>query len=108
MPIRLKKSRRMNKALKYIASLSGGGYIFLFVAYILSVGVFDRAYTEEEAYIYDSHGKRDPFLPLVGITSKVIESLEDVMSIEDVNLQGLAFKPYGKKVAKVNGVLIKE
>lgn len=74
------------------------------------------AYTQETC-IYDARGKRDPFVPLVGIApppeeKKIIESLEDIVSIEDarlyVRLQGIAHDTSGKKVAILNGEMVKE
>ena len=61
-----------------------------------------------DVFVYDSHGKRDPFVPLVGVTAQTIESLEDIMCIEDVSLQGIAHDSGGKRVAIINGELIKE
>ena len=62
----------------------------------------------EEAFIYESQGKRDPFVPLVGVNIKSAGSLEDVLSIEDVMLQGLAVDSAGKRAAIMNGEMIKE
>jgi len=64
----------------------------------------------EEAYIYDSHGKRDPFVTLVGITTlrQAVETLEDITSIEDIILQGIAVGAGGKKIVILNGEMMKE
>ena len=64
-------------------------------------------YSEEE-YVYDSRGRRDPFVPLLGVTSGTVESLDDVISIDDINLQGIASDSAGKKAAIINGEMIKE
>ena len=65
-------------------------------------------FAEEEAYVYDSRGKRDPFIPLVGVAVTTVSSLDDVMSIEDVKLQGVASNAAGVQVAIINGEMIKE
>lgn len=65
-------------------------------------------FAEEEAYVYDSRGKRDPFIPLVGVAVTTVGSLEDVMSIEDVKLQGVASNAAGVQIAIINGEMIKE
>jgi len=62
----------------------------------------------EEAYIYDNRGKRDPFVPLVGVKVNIADSLEDVMNIDDVYLQGVAIDSKGARVAILNGEMIKE
>jgi len=64
-------------------------------------------YAQEE-YIYDSRGRRDPFVPLLGVTSSAMGSLDDVMGIDDVNLQGIASDSQGKKAAIINGEMIRE
>jgi len=59
-------------------------------------------------YKYDSRGKRDPFVPLVGATSsKSVHSIEDIISIEDVDLQGVASDSRGRTSAIINGEMIK-
>ena len=56
---------------------------------------------------YESHGKRDPFVPLVGIESPAVSSLEDITSIGEVKLEGIASNPGGKSVAILNGEIVK-
>jgi len=87
-----------------------------FIICLLYIVICNTAYTQE-TYIYDAGDKRDPFVPLVGIArmaegKKIIESLEDIMSIEDVRLyvrlQGIAHDTTGKKVAILNGEMVEE
>lgn len=75
---------------------------------ILYIVICRPAVAEEGLFTYNHHGKRDPFVPLVGVTARAFESLEDIMSIEDVNLQGIAVDSSGKKVAILNGEMVKE
>ena len=63
----------------------------------------------EDAYAYDRRGKRDPFIPLVGVTSKISAgSIADILSIEDVDLQGIAGDSGGRMFAIINGDVITE
>ena len=63
----------------------------------------------EEAYTYDAGGKRDPFVPLVGVDlGHSVESLEDIISIEDVNLQGIGVDSKGRRAVIINGEMVKE
>ena len=82
----------------------------LLAVIFLLVSLCMMSYAEEGTFIYDSHGMRDPFVPLLGIATKkrTIESLEDIASIEDVNLQGLAYDSAGKRTAIINGEMIRE
>ncbi|MGB2705423.1 MAG: hypothetical protein WBC74_00975 [Candidatus Omnitrophota bacterium] len=78
---------------------------------VILILLTSTAYAEEkqpQSHIYDHRGKRDPFIPLVGVTSGKIESLEDIMSIEDVSLQGIASDSTGKKAVIINGEMVKE
>lgn len=59
-------------------------------------------------YQYNHRGKRDPFIPLVGIASSSAGSIEDIMGIDDVDLQGTARDAAGKKLAIINGEMINE
>lgn len=88
------------------------------ICLLLYIVICNAAYTQE-TYIYDSRGKRDPFVSLVSVVvvpppeeKKIIESLEDIVSIEDarlyVRLQGIAHDASGKKVAILNGEMVKE
>ena len=67
-----------------------------------------HAASAEKPYAYDPAGKRDPFVPLVGGISRSAGSLEEVMAIEDVDLQGVATGSTGRMVAIINGEMIKE
>lgn len=57
---------------------------------------------------YESHGKRDPFVPLIGSERPAIGRLEDVSSYTDVRLEGIASGAGGKIVAILNGQVVKE
>jgi len=59
-------------------------------------------------YKYDSHGKRDPFVPLISIDRPAASRLGDVTSVTDVKLEGIASSPGGKMAAILNGELVKE
>lgn len=58
---------------------------------------------------YESKGKRDPFVPLIG-QDKVnrLGGLEGIISVNDVLLEGIAIGPSGKNIAILNGQMVKE
>lgn len=62
----------------------------------------------ENALAYDSHGKRDPFVPLVGLATRSVSGIADIMGIEDVSLQGIASDSLGRNAAVINGEMIRE
>jgi len=59
------------------------------------------------AFQYESKGKRDPFVSLVGSEKPTAARLEDVTSIEDMKLDGIALGAKGEAAAIINGELIK-
>ena len=61
-----------------------------------------------DGFKYESKGKRDPFVPLVGVSRPAVVSLEDITSAEDVKVEGIATGAQGKKVAILNGEFLKE
>ena len=61
-----------------------------------------------EGFKYESSGKRDPFVPLVGGSRPTVVKLEDVTSADDVKVEGIAIGAQGKKVAILNAEVLKE
>jgi len=59
---------------------------------------------------YNSEGRRDPFVPLVGVSQKDIvrRGVWNVLSVDDILLQGIVLNPDGIRSAVVNGEVIKE
>ncbi len=72
------------------------------------IAVFAVSPAIGENFKYESHGRRDPFVPLVGIERPTTTRLEDITSIGDVRLEGMASGPGGKLVAILNGEIVKE
>lgn len=57
---------------------------------------------------YESKGKRDPFIPLIGQEKAKVVGLDNITSVEDVNLEGIAIGAGGKNVAILNGQMVKD
>ncbi len=57
---------------------------------------------------YEATGKRDPFVPLIGQDKTAATSLDDVTSIEDIKLEGIAVGARGRRVAIINGQMLKD
>ena len=69
---------------------------------------FCHAAGAQKPHAYNPAGKRDPFVPLVGVISRSAGSLEEIMVIEDVDIQGVATDSTGNTVAIINGEMITE
>lgn len=80
--------------------------------WILSVG-FGMIYPSyrtgaAEQVSYDSHGKRDPFMPLVTLTSRVASGLVGIENSDDIMVEGIVFDPKKGSVVIINGSVLKE
>lgn len=76
----------------------GGGYWLL---------VSSLSFAED--FVYNSKGKRDPFVPLVGPGATYqVKEIIDIHSIEDVVLEGIVYDDKGSSVAIINGMILKE
>ena len=59
--------------------------------------------------IYEAHGKRDPFVPLVTTTMKSLSSgLLSVESFDDLSIEGVVYDPAHGSIVIVNGAILKE
>ena len=65
-------------------------------------------FSAADDYKYESHGKRDPFVPLVGIDKPAVSKLEDATSIADIKVEGIVTRSGGKMAAILNGQIVKE
>lgn len=80
-------------------------FIFLFLISNLT----NNALAASEVFVYDSHNRHDPFLPLVSKDGRIlIRETEGAKTINDVSLQGILWDPNGASYAVLNGEPIKE
>jgi len=83
----------------------------MFKLFFIAVAVFQiysSAWAEGTGnFIYDSHGKRDPFVSLAGGEEKGIVAT-DVTGIEDISLQGVATDSKGRFVSIINSEVFKK
>jgi len=67
---------------------------------------FANSVYAQDSFVYDDHGKRDPFVPLVSSSGLVITYDQD-LSVGDLVLEGIVADPSGNNVALVNGKIVK-
>jgi len=84
-----------------------------FVIFVLTSLIANSVYGEtafttgaQEAFVYDDHGKRDPFVPLVSSAGMVVTYDED-LSVNDLVLEGIVADASGNNAAIVNGKVVK-
>jgi len=76
---------------------------------VLSAAVFVMGLSASGTAVetYDSMARRDPFVPLIGVSSDgVKQGLESILSVEDVSLQGILIGAGGKKSVIINGEVV--
>ncbi|MFQ5952371.1 MAG: general secretion pathway protein GspB [Candidatus Omnitrophota bacterium] len=80
--------------------------IFLCLAAVLGLFAFCA---ESGAFQYEARGRRDPFVPLVGVAeTSSISGARGILTVEDVFLQGILMDDYGKRSVIINGEIFKE
>lgn len=57
-------------------------------------------------FVYDSKGKRDPFMALVTSQGYII-NVEEELFASDMNLEGVIFDAQGQSLAIINGKVVK-
>jgi len=77
--------------------------LFISFGNIMSAGT-----TLAAELVYDPHGKRDPFVPLVTTQSKESSGLLGVEQIEEVNVEGIVYDKKNGSVVILNGSVLKE
>ena len=75
------------------------------LVFVLTLLFANSVYAQEK-FVYDDHGKRDPFVPLVSSAGMVVTYDED-LSVNDLVLEGIVSDPSGNNMAIVNGKVIK-
>jgi len=78
--------------------------IFVFV--VFSFLATNIVAAEEVAFIYDSHGKRDPLRRLVTPEGTVL-TFDNDLSLTDMVLEGIVASEEGKSMAIINGSVIR-
>lgn len=57
--------------------------------------------------LYDPHGKRDPFVPLVSASSRAW-GLMGVETLDEIVVEGVVYDAKGGSIVIVNGTILKE
>lgn len=70
--------------------------------------IISESSAQAEELAYRSRGRRDPFAPLVTLTTKTATSLAGIESVEDVTIEGIMYDPKNGSVVVVNGSVMKE
>ncbi len=77
--------------------------LFIFVIILM---VTNLSYAHGQSFVYDNHGKRDPFVPLVSSSGMVV-SYDADLAVNDLVVEGIVTDAKGDNAAIVNGRVVK-
>ena len=63
-------------------------------------------FAQKGQFVYDDHGKRDPFWKLVSPSGAIVTYETDLL-FSDISLEGIIYDPSGKSLAIINGAILK-
>jgi hypothetical protein len=76
--------------------------LFVFLTPFLCTSVPGGEVTEKQ-FVYDSHGTRDPFVPLLSNDGKYLSDTNSSDGVAQVNLSGIIWSKEGPSYAILNG-----
>ncbi|NQT96070.1 MAG: hypothetical protein HQ572_06420 [Candidatus Omnitrophica bacterium] len=82
--------------------------IYIIAIFMLAVTVGRVEAKDVAAFVYESGGRRDPFVPLVNKEGKLMVTYGVISSINDVVLEGILYDDKGQSVAIMNDLVLKE
>jgi type II secretory pathway component PulC len=81
--------------------------VFYMIIIFLALAVVAPLVSDEIAR-YEAKGHRDPFVPLVGAGKDRPSDLSEITSVEEIELEGIAIGRHGRRIAIINGKMVKE
>ena len=81
--------------------------IFLILIFLMLILKFTFSQAEEEKFIYDSKGRRDPFLSLISSGGYIVNFAFEIKS-SDLNIEGIIYDYHGESLAIVSGKVVQK
>ncbi|MDP8265478.1 MAG: hypothetical protein P9M07_00875 [Candidatus Aceula meridiana] len=75
---------------------------FIFCLFVLG----GLSFAEEQPFVYDDHGRRDPFWSLISPSGTIL-SYDVDLDFSDLTLGGVTYDPRGKSVAIINSTIVR-
>lgn len=82
--------------------------VILITISLISSNLINHGWADEEGFIYDSKGRRDPFIPLLGKGAEFLFIEEAVESVAGICLTGVVYDPTGQSFATINDEVVVE
>jgi type II secretory pathway component PulC len=82
--------------------------VLFLVSYQLSAISYQLSFaSDQELFIYDSQGNRDPFMALLTKDGRPVTVYGSISSIGDVVVEGILFDPQGGSFVIINDMILK-
>ena len=76
------------------------------ITFFISAGLGAGVFAQNE-FVYDDHGKRDPFIPLVTADGRLVKLEDETTKATMLAVEGIMCDEHGISYALVNGEIIK-
>jgi len=84
-------------------------WIYLVVLVLFEIWIYPKNFSHlyaQEQFVYDSQGKRNPFIPLLTADGRLLK-LEQEGPVGSLLLEGIIYDQHGLSYAIVNGEVVK-
>lgn len=78
--------------------------VVVFILFIILITLFSYA---QEAFRYDAHNRRDPFIPLVDKDGNLLPEIRLLTAVEEINLEGILWDENGESFVIISGNVLK-
>jgi len=79
----------------------------VFSCLLLCISVLvSLSFAQEQPFVYDDHGRRDPFWSLISPSGTIL-SYDTDLDFSELTLEGITYDPSGKSVAIINSTVVK-
>jgi len=72
------------------------------ITFFVFAGLGSGAFAQNE-FVYDDHGKRDPFIPLVTADGRLVKLEDETAKTTALAVEGIMYDEHGISYALVNG-----
>ena len=76
------------------------------LTFFIFAGLRAGAFAQNE-FVYDDHGKRDPFIPLVTADGRLVKLEDETSKTTALAIEGIMYDKHGISYALVNGEVVK-
>jgi hypothetical protein len=80
--------------------------IALYMVLAVAAFLIEPSFAEPEEFVYDSQGRRNPFIPLVTSDGRLLKLDKEEAQNSDLQIEGIIYDKNGRSFAIVNGLVV--